>query len=64
MALTYTDYFILTLFSTEQPKKGSTVFHILQGKKTASILYRAADYSLDCFLAFFQLSCGTLFFND
>lgn len=63
MALTYTDYFILTLFSTEQPKKGSTVFHILQGKKTASILYRAADYSLDCFFGFFPTIVRHTFFQ-
>lgn len=63
MSLTYTDYFIMTLFSTDQSKKGTTVFHILQGKKTASILYRAADYSLDCFFGFFPTIGRHAFFQ-
>ena len=53
MSLTYNELFILNLFSHSQAKKGSTVFHILQGKRTASILYRAVDYSLEPFFGFF-----------
>lgn len=62
MSLSYNDLFILNLFSISQPKKGSTVFHILQGKRTASILYRAVDYSLEPFFGFFpQLDRSTFY---
>ncbi|MBM6613717.1 helix-turn-helix domain-containing protein [Desemzia sp. RIT804] len=63
MALTYNDLFILNLFSNSQAKKGSTVFHILQGKRTASILYRAVDYSLEPFFGFFPKLDRSTFYN-
>lgn len=63
MALIYTDYFILALFSADLTKKGTTVFHILQGKRTASILYRAADYHLDCFFGLFPNIARDAFFQ-
>lgn len=63
MALTYNDLFILALFSNTQAKKGSTVFHILQGKRTASILYRAVDYSLEPFFGFFPQLDRSVFYQ-
>lgn len=63
MSLTYNDLFILNLFSCSQPKKGSTVFHILQGKRTASILYRAIDYSLETFFGFFPQLDRSVFYK-
>lgn len=63
MILAYDDLFILNLFSHSQAKKGSTVFHILQGKRTASILYRAVDYSLEPFFGFFPKLDRSVFYK-
>ncbi|MCA9766018.1 MAG: helix-turn-helix domain-containing protein [Carnobacterium sp.] len=52
-SLSYLDYFYLSLFSKKQSKKTSTIYHILTGKKTASILYGAEKYDLTYFFALF-----------
>lgn len=52
--LSYLDYFYLSLFSEKQSKKSSTIYHILTGKKTASILYSAEKYQLTHFFALFS----------
>ncbi|MGB6178384.1 helix-turn-helix domain-containing protein [Carnobacterium sp.] len=52
--LSYLDHFYLSLFSTKQSKKMSTIYHILTGKKTASILYSAEKYQLTHFFALFS----------
>lgn len=51
--LSYLDYFYLSLFSQVFSKKDSTIYHILKGKKTASILYSAEKYQLTHFFSLF-----------
>jgi len=52
-SLSYLDYFYLSLFSQAHSKKSSTIYHILTGKKTASILYSAEKYQLTHFFSLF-----------
>ena len=51
--LSYLDYFYLSLFSQVQSKKKSTIYHILNGKKTASILYSTEKYQLTYYFSLF-----------
>lgn len=53
MTLAYEEMFLLRLFSDEKAKKETSVFYILQGKRTASMLYRAVDYGLESVFGFF-----------
>lgn len=47
MALAYEEMFLLSLFSDQQAKKETSIYYILLGKRTASMLYRAIDYALE-----------------
>lgn len=62
--LSYISYFYLSLFSQNHSKKASTIYHILSGKKTASILYGAEKYQLTQFFALFSKLDRTQFKND
>ena len=42
----YSQYFCLSLYSKNHPVKPSTLYHILVGKRTASILFKAHTYHL------------------
>lgn len=42
----YNQYFCLSLYSKNHPVKPSTLYHILVGKRTASILFKAHTYHL------------------
>lgn len=44
---TYEEMFLLSLFSAKQARKETSIYYILQGKRTASMLYRTVDYQLD-----------------
>ena len=63
-SLSYLSYFYLSLFSQNYLKKASTIYHILSGKKTASILYGAEKYQLTQFFAIFSKLDRTQFKND
>lgn len=52
VALAYDEMFLLRLFAAGKPLKETSVFYILQGKRTASMLYRAVDYSLEPIFGF------------
>lgn len=62
--LSYISYFYLSLFSQNHSKKASTIYHVLSGKKTASILYGAEKYQLTQFFALFSKLDRTQFKND
>ncbi|MFC5976012.1 YpbB family protein [Carnobacterium antarcticum] len=53
MKLTYFENFCLSLFSNDVSKKSSTIYHILTGKRTASILYNAQQYRLTAYFSLF-----------
>ena len=50
----YLEYLFLSLFSIKEAKKPLSVFHILTGKRTASILYVAESYQLKHFFNCFR----------
>lgn len=52
MALAYDEMFLLRLFSEGKPLKETSLFYILQGKRTASMLYRSVDYGLESIFGF------------
>lgn len=49
----YSQYFCLSLYSKEYPIKPSTLYHILVGKRTASILFKAHSYHIINFFSVF-----------
>lgn len=49
----YNQYFCLSLYSKDYPIKPSTLYHILVGKRTASILFKAHTYHLTKFFSVF-----------
>lgn len=51
--LTYLESFCLSLFSRTISKKGATLYHIVTGKRTASILYNAQHYKLSSYFSLF-----------
>lgn len=51
--LSYLEYLVFSLFSTKTSQKTMTVFHILNGKRTASILYQAELYQLSAYFGLF-----------
>ncbi|MDT1996354.1 hypothetical protein CKN82_10060 [Carnobacterium divergens] len=50
----YLEYLFLSLFSRKEARKPISVFHILTGKRTASILYVAESYQLKHFFSCFR----------
>ncbi|MGL4391131.1 MAG: helix-turn-helix domain-containing protein [Carnobacterium maltaromaticum] len=52
--LSYLDYLLFSFFSTSEPRKAMTVFHIISGKRTASILYQAEIYRLSAYFSLFN----------
>lgn len=53
MELTYLDYLFLDLFSTEESRKVNSVFHIISGKRTVSVLMQAMRMDLEPYFALF-----------
>lgn len=53
MELTYLDYLFLDLFSTEESRKINSLFHILSGKRTISVLMQAMRMDLEAYYAYF-----------
>lgn len=53
MELTYLDYLFLDLFSTKESRKINSLFHILSGKRTVSVLMQAKRMDLEAYYAFF-----------
>lgn len=53
MELTYLDYLFLDLFSTEESRKMNSVFHIISGKRTVSVLMQAMRMDLEPYFALF-----------
>lgn len=49
----YSQYFCLSLYSKDHPVKPSTLYHILTGKRTASILFKAHSYHMINFFSIF-----------
>ncbi|MER2225609.1 MAG: helix-turn-helix domain-containing protein [Carnobacterium sp.] len=49
----YSQFFCLSLYSKDYPIKPSTLYHILTGKRTASILFKAHTYQLTKFFSIF-----------
>ncbi len=49
----YSQYFCLSLYSKDYPIKPSTLYHILVGKRTASILFKAHSYHIINFFSVF-----------
>ncbi len=49
----YIQYFCLSLYSKKHPVKPSTLYHILVGKRTASILFKAHSYHAINFFSIF-----------
>lgn len=49
--LSYKEYFFLSLFSESSSRKMTTLYHILVGKRTASILYQAHEYRCKAFFS-------------
>lgn len=52
--LSYLDYFLLSLFESS-PKKQTSLFHILNGKRTASMLYKTLEYKATPVFGIFPL---------
>ena len=49
----YSQFFCLSLYSKDYPIKPSTLYHILIGKRTASILFKAHTYQVIKFFSIF-----------
>lgn len=49
----YSQFFCLSLYSKDHPVKSSTLYHILTGKRTASILFKAHSYHVIHFFSIF-----------
>ncbi|MGX7419232.1 helix-turn-helix domain-containing protein [Carnobacterium gallinarum] len=52
--LSYLEYLLFSLFSTKKSRKAMTVYHIVSGKRTASILYQAEIYQLSAYFSLFS----------
>ena len=44
--LTYLDYLFLDIFSMKEPRKTNSLYHILSGKRTVSVMLQAIRYQL------------------
>lgn len=53
MTSTYEEMFLLYLFSAKQARKETSIYYLLQGKRTASMLYRTVDYQLEAIFGLF-----------
>lgn len=53
MDLTYLDYLFLDLFSTEEARKINSLFHIITGKRTVSVLLQAMRMDLEPYFSLF-----------
>ncbi|MGP6140071.1 helix-turn-helix domain-containing protein [Jeotgalibaca sp. A127] len=61
MELTYLDYLFLDLFSTEEARKVNSLFHILTGKRTVSVLMQAMRMDLEAYFSLFPKLQPTIF---
>lgn len=53
MALVYLDYLLLDCFSTKEPIKMNSLYHILTGKRTVSVMLQALRYDLSPYYTIF-----------
>lgn len=53
MKLTYLEYLFLDIFSTIEPRKINSLYHILTGKRTISVMLQTLRYRLTAYFAVF-----------